>query len=88
MKKTITLLCAMVFLASGAAMAHKTKKPHQHSGTEPQGGGYYDDKYHIRKKGEAKKPLLRWDGVDNPIKGMKDAQKKPPAKYPSQSTDQ
>jgi hypothetical protein len=88
MKKIIAFFCAASILASGAAFAHTTKKPHQHSGTEPQGGGYYGDKYHIRKKGEPKKKLLRWDGFDNPIKGMKDAQKKPPRKLPSQSTDQ
>lgn len=90
MKKLIALLCALAFLVSGTAMAHSKKKAHRHQkqqSSEPQGGGYYDGKYHGHKKGEAKKPLLRWDGFNDPIKGMKEAQEKPPAKTPSQSTD-
>lgn len=87
MKRLTLLLCAVAFLASGLAMAHSTKKPHKHTGAEPQGGGYYGDKYHIRKKGEPKKKLFRWDGYNSPVKGMKESAKKPPTTTPSQSTD-
>lgn len=87
MKKIIATFCAVGILASSLAMAHTTKKPHRHAGAEPQGGGYYGDKYHIRKKGEPKKKLFRWDGYNSPIKGMKESNKKPPSTTPSQSTD-
>lgn len=87
MKKIITLLCAAIIMAGGMAVAHDTGKPHSHPGDEPQGGGYYDGKYHIQKKGTPKKKLLRWDGFNDPIKEMKEDAKKPPSKLPSQSTD-
>lgn len=88
--KYVLPLCIALALVIGqfsvdAKTSKKTKK--STSSSEVQGGGYYDGKYHGYKKGEAKKPLLRWDGFDDPVKGMKDAQKKPPAKTPSQSPE-
>lgn len=87
MKYILPLFIALALvigqIPADAGTSKKTKK--STSSSEVQGGGYYDGKYHGYKKGEAKKPLLRWDGFDDPIKGMKEAQKKPPAKTPSQS---
>lgn len=89
MKTILPLFVALALLIGQfPAEAKSTKQPKKNTGSsEVQGGGYYDGKYHGYKKGEAKKPLLRWDGFDDPIKGMKEAQKKPPTKTPSQSTD-
>ena len=70
-----------------AASKKKKKKKTEYNTTEPQGGGYHGGKYHLRKEGEAKKPLLRWDGFNNPVDEIKDSAKKPPSKLPSQSTD-
>ncbi len=85
MKKLIAVVIVMLVAVAVAGSADaKTKKKHSN---EVQGGGYHGGEYHLRKQGDAKKPLLHWDGYNGPIKGMKESAHKPPAKYPSQSTD-
>lgn len=84
MKKSILIVMAMLILDGVPGVANARRG----AGDQPHGGGYYGDKYHIRKQGTPRKKLFRWDGYNSPIKGMKEAQKKPPSKYPSQSPDQ
>lgn len=85
MKRSIALTMLLALAISGTAAAHASKKKHSHPGAGPHGGGYYGGKYHGHKQGAPKKPLLRWDGYNSPIKGMKESADKPPQTTPSQS---
>lgn len=90
MKRIIAVLVVLAFALTvcGTAVAHSSKKKHSHAGKAPHGGGYYDGKYHGHKQGTSQKKLLRWDGYDSPIKGMKESADKPASTTPSQSPNQ
>lgn len=89
MKRLLLLLVSLAFLIGQWPAEARTAKHHARrsstSASDVKGGGYHGGNYHLRKAGEPKKPLLRWEGYHGPIKGMKESAKKPPAKYPSQS---